>query len=350
MRAGLSGGVFPGAVLLVAREGRIIFHRAYGWADIFSRRRMTLGTFFDLASLTKPLATSLAVMYLVQHRGLDLDRACADYCPPLAGSDKARITLRHLLSHRSGLAAWRPFYLRLQGLPPSERLPRLRLWLMQEPLQFRPDQHTEYSDVGFLLLQWILEAFLDQSLPRFVIDTLYLPLGLKDFCFPALQTIPGPAAATELCPWRGRLLIGEVHDDNAAVLGGAAAHAGLFGTAHVAYLLLQRLLEADAGHHRHPLIDADVIRLFFKRREDSDWALGFDTPSPGGSSAGQYFSRKSVGHLGYTGTSFWMDRRQGIIVIFLTNRVHPSRFRIGIKDFRPRLHDVIMTGWRKKQT
>jgi CubicO group peptidase (beta-lactamase class C family) len=178
-------------------------------------------------------------------------------------------------------------------------------------------------------------------------ETIYAPLGLTDLCFPALHALSRRAAATELCPWRGRLLNGEVHDDNAAVLGGAAAHAGLFGTAHAVYLLLQGLLDADAGQGRHPIFDAEVIREFFKRCPGTDRALGFDTPSAVGSSAGRCFSEMSVGHLGYTGTSFWMDRRQGVIVILLTNRVHPSRYNVGIKKFRPRLHDAVMTVLRK---
>jgi CubicO group peptidase (beta-lactamase class C family) len=349
MRSGYADGVFPGAVLLAARDGEIVFHSAYGWADIFSLRKMTVDTPFDLASLTKPLATALAAMYLVQYRGLDLDRPCKDYCPPLAGSDKAGITIRQLLSHRSGMVAWRPYYMRLRHMPRIARLSLLRQWLLTERLRSRPDLQSEYSDAGFLLLQWILEYYLNQSLAVFISDTIYAPLGVKDLYFAALQSRPmKPAAATELCPWRSRLLSGEVHDDNAAVLGGAAGHAGLFGTAHAAYLLLQGLLDADTGHRRHVLFDAELVRLFFERRKGTQWALGFDTPSPSGSSAGQHFSRRSVGHLGYTGTSFWMDRQKGVIVIFLTNRVHPSRYNDRIKKFRPRLHDVVMTALRKK--
>ena len=345
MREGAAQGVFPGAVLLVAREDRIVFHRAYGWADLFCCRKMTPDTAFDLASLTKPLATTLAVMRLVQNGGIDLNRPVASYCPALEDSDKARITTRQLLSHRSGLIAWRPYYMHLRRLPAKARTPQMRRWLHDEPLQTSPDQRSDYSDAGFLLLQWILEAIARQPLIAFVTESIYAPLGLEDLYFPALK-LPSdrrPVAATELCPWRNRLLVEEVHDDNAAVLGGAAAHAGLFGTAKGVYLLLASLLRAEAQLPGAAMFDPQVVKMFFQPREGADWALGFDTPSKHGSSAGRFFSRDSVGHLGFTGTSFWMDRRRRIMVVLLTNRVHPSRYNTRIRDFRPRLHDAVMS-------
>lgn len=342
MHSALAQGVFPGAVLLIAREGEVVFHNAYGLADLFSRRPMTLDTYFDLASLTKPLASTLAVMHLVQHGSLDLDRPCADYCPSLENTEKARTTLRHLLSHRAGLIAWRPYYMHLRQLPQDQRTLRLRQWLRSEPLSYRPGERAEYSDVGFLLLQWIVEAHIGGSLPGYVEEKIYMPLRLEQLQFAterrkidSVQT-----AATELCPWRGRLLVGEVHDDNAAVLGGVAAHAGLFGTARAVYLLLEKLLLSEQDLSHHSVIDGRVVRTFFHREPQTDWALGFDTPSHKGSSAGTLFSKDSVGHLGFTGTSFWMDRRQAVTVVLLTNRVHPTRYNGGIRAFRPRLHDA----------
>jgi CubicO group peptidase (beta-lactamase class C family) len=345
MHSAMSQGVFPGAVLLIAREGEVVFHHAYGWADLFSRRAMTRNTYFDLASLTKPLATTLAVMDLVQQGRLDLDRPCADYCPSLDGTEKAGITLRQLLSHRAGLIAWRPYYTRLRRLPRDQRTSQLRQWLRWEPLSNRPGEREEYSDLGFLLLQWIIEAQIGSSLPAYVEEMLYSPLGLEQLQFATktrkIDTLR--TAATELCPWRGRLLVGEVHDDNAAALGGATGHAGLFGTAQAVYLLLEELLlsEQDSGHRS--VIDGQVVRTFFHRQPQTDWALGFDTPSQEGSSAGTLFGKESVGHQGFTGTSFWMDRRQAVTVVLLTNRVHPTRYNLAIRAFRPRLHDAAMT-------
>ena len=156
---------------------------------------------------------------------------------------------------------------------------------------------------------------------------------------------PQPAAsfaATELCPWRNRLLVGEVHDDNAHVLGGVAGHAGLFATADAVGRLLDNLRLAEAAPGRASPLLGRLVTHFFHHQPNSSWGLGFDTPSPVGSSAGQLFSTGSVGHLGYTGTSFWMDRERGFIIVLLTNRVHPSRHRQRLKTFRPKLHDEVM--------
>jgi len=336
--------VFPGAVLLVARHGEVLFRAPYGAANLFKPSPVTIDTVFDLASLTKPLVTTLSVMYLVQAGKMALDRPCAEYWPHISGTNKERIHIRHLLSHNSGLPAWRPYYLRLQHRPGDERLDLLKQWILTEPLCADPGTHTEYSDIGFLMLQWLVEQVTGSSLDRFYHDVIQLPLELNDLFFINLGKIKPEKhyAATELCPWRNRLLIGEVHDDNASVIGGVAGHAGLFGTADAVYKLLQGLLAADQGDGKHPIFFRSTLETFFTRRGQSTWALGFDTPSEKDSSAGEYFSAGSIGHLGYTGTSFWMDRNQGVIVLLLTNRVHPSRIDKRIRGFRPRLHNCVM--------
>jgi CubicO group peptidase (beta-lactamase class C family) len=351
MHAGLAGNVFPGAVLLVAREGEVLFHRAYGWADLFSRRLMTVETCFDLASLTKPLAAAMAVMHLVQQGVLEVEQTCGELCPDLRGSDKAAISVRQLLSHCSGLPPWRPYFMRLRGLEPESRIAVLRRALLAEPLVCAAGAGAQYSDLGFLMLQWVIEDLVRQPLDAYVSEKLYRPLGIDRLYFASarrrVEMSGEPMAATELCPWRNRLLVGEVHDDNAAVLNGNAAHAGLFGTALSVQGLLQGLLSAEQGGHAHPLFDGALIRSFFQRQPgDTTWALGFDTPSPVGSSAGQWFGAESVGHLGFTGTSFWMDRRRALIVVLLTNRVHPSRYNTGIRAFRPQLHDAVAAAVR----
>lgn len=344
MQEAVEHGIFPGAVLLVAAQGEVIFHQAYGMADLFSRRPMTTDTIFDLASLTKPLVTTLAVMLLVQRGRMELDRPCSDYWPEFSAGDKKQITVRHLLSHCSGLPAWRPYYLRLRRFPQAKRIRTLQEWIVREPLLADPGERSEYSDIGFMVLQWLVERVGGRRLDHFFdADILHL-LNLADLFFIGLDR-PKPDrlyAATELCPWRNRLLVGEVHDDNAHVIGGVAGHAGLFGSAGAVSSLLQVLLSADQGHCVHALFDRSLLKAFFKRQAESTWALGFDTPAEKDSSAGRYFRTGSVGHLGYTGTSFWMDRGAGIIVLLLTNRVHPSRFDTRIREFRPRLHDVIM--------
>jgi CubicO group peptidase (beta-lactamase class C family) len=344
MRRAVASRVFPGAVLLVACKGTVVLHQAYGMADLFTARPMTRETVFDLASLTKPLATTLATMMLVQQGRLDLDRPACDYWAPIKGQGKERITVRHLLSHRSGLPAWRPYHLFFRNFSPETCQRRFQEAISAESLSAIPGERTEYSDVGFWVLQWIVEQVAQLPMDRFVEDAIYGPLSVRPLFFNRVgRQASFPYAATELCPLRGRLLTGEVHDDNAHALGGVAGHAGLFGNAAAVWALLQELLLAAAGQMAHSLFDRDCIRGFFERQANSSWCLGFDTPAESGSSAGHSFEPGSVGHLGYTGTSFWMDRVRETIVILLSNRVHPCRYNLAIKAFRPHLHDAVMT-------
>ncbi|MGD9189824.1 MAG: serine hydrolase domain-containing protein [Desulfobacteraceae bacterium] len=344
-RNAIANGVFPGAVLLVGHNGRVRHHRAFGCADLFSGERVTCDTFFDLASLTKPLATALAVMHLVQLGAVKLDRPVAEIVPGIMGDNHQAITVRHLLSHCSGLPPMRPYYFRLCHLPYADRLNALKRWVRREPLLYQPGVQEEYSDLGFMMLQWLVEALSGLPLDRFVTQNIYRHL-VGDVPFFVDRRSPakksGRFAATELCPWRGRLLKGRVHDDNAYAMGGIGGHAGLFSTAAAVFHVVQALLDVDAGSHRHSPFEKDCIQTFLKRQSLGRFALGFDTPSSEGSSAGRFFSRYSVGHLGYSGTSFWMDRQKAVIVVLLTNRVHPTRFNPGIKAFRPQLHDAVM--------
>ena len=345
MNEGLHQCVFPGAVLLVAVRGEVVHRRAYGLADLFSRRPMTCNTVFDLASLTKPLATTLAVMHLVQRGVVALDHPCRSYWPVFFKADKAPITVRQLLSHRSGLPSWRPYYLRLRSMPGKKVRRRvLEHWIADEALLSAPGRQACYSDIGFLVLQWLVERLVNQTLDRYLETEIWKSLSVEGLFFnpEGNPIIDAAYAATELCPLRGRLLLGRVHDDNGYALGGVGGHAGLFGTADAVWRLLQTLLSIDAGDRADCLFDQSLVRLFFQRQNGTAWALGFDTPEAVGSSAGRFFSPASVGHLGFTGTSFWMDRHKGIIVVLLTNRVHPTRYNGRIRDFRPLLHDVVM--------
>jgi serine-type D-Ala-D-Ala carboxypeptidase len=345
MRAAVRQGIFPGAVLQVMTMDTVIFRQAYGYADLFSRQAVAEDTFFDLASLTKPLATSLAAMTLVRQGRLDLDTACAKTCPELSGTAKAAITPRHLLTHRSGLPPWRPYFMQLRELPDHARLAGLRGCLVNEPLASEPGKVSAYSDLGFMLLHWVVERLAGEPIHTFITRNIYQPLGIDDLFFNDLYgvaVIPEKYAATQLCPWRNRLMIGAVDDDNAWVAGGIAGHAGLFGSADAVGRLLAALLAADRGSDGRGVFDPELVRMFFHADPQERWALGFDTPAEHGSSAGRYFPRNSVGHLGFTGTSFWVDRHGGVIIVLLTNRVHPWRYNSGIKSFRPRLHDAVM--------
>lgn len=350
MQAAVDQSVFPGAVLWVAQGGRPVIHEAYGRADLFRPRPMTVDTVFDLASLTKPLATALAVMHLVQQEVVDLDQSLCEFWARLP-AEKKSITIRKLLCHTSGLAAWRAYFMQLRHLPFDQRLARLRQWLLAEPLVSDPDPKGDYSDLGYLMLQWMVEDVSAMRLDYFVTQSIYSPLGIRDLFFIDLSQPPPavPFAATELCPWRSRLLMGEVHDDNAHVIGGVAGHAGLFGTAAAVGQLIEALRIAEVSQDQESPLPGRLVTHFFHHQPNSSWGLGFDTPAAVGSSAGHLFSSGSVGHLGYTGTSFWMDRQRGIIVVLLTNRVHPSRHNQRLKRLRPKLHDEVMTALVKNQ-
>ena len=345
MQQAISNNVFPGAVLLVSQCGRVKFFDAYGYANLFTQAPMAQETVFDLASLTKPLATTLAIIKLVQDQLLNLDDELGFLLPQFRNSDKSKIKLKHLLYHNSGLPDYQPYYKNLMRLPRETRSKALRELLIKEPLINVVGEKAVYSDLGFMILAWVIEKVSGQRLDRFVGEHVYTPLGLDKLFFVDLNssssTLTG-FAATERCPWRGFLLEGQVHDDNAYAVGGFDGHAGLFGTAADVHSLLSELLAAYGDPDALKPFSHTLVRKFFKPLPGSDRTLGFDTPSRPESSCGAFFSANSVGHLGYTGTSFWLDLDQAIIVVLLTNRVHPTRDNEAIKIFRPQLHDAVM--------
>ncbi len=344
MKQAVSNKVFPGGVLLVSTAGSEIFFQAYGYANIFSGRQMTSHTVFDLASFTKPLATTLAIIKLISQQKLELGQHLGSILSQFNSTDKGRISIENLLYHNSGFPDYRPYYKLLCKLKPNLRKDALRELLAKEPLINPPGKEVMYSDIGFMILCWVIEQVSGNRLDRFVTKEIYHPLGLENLFFVDLDLTPRQVkfAATELCSWRNILLEGAVHDDNAYVVGGIQGHAGLFGTAKDVLSLLSELMAAYLGSPSTGVFDTDLIQSFFKRQEHTGRVLGFDTPSPVGSSCGQYFSKETVGHLGFTGTSFWMDLDRRVIIILLTNRVHPSRDNNKIKAFRPKLHDRVM--------
>lgn len=344
MRQAIAEKIFPGGVLLVSVNGSIIFFKAYGYANLYSRVPVTQDTIFDLASLTKPLATALGVMMLVQREKIELDNTLDMILPESKYTDKAQVKVKHLLYHNSGLPDYRPYYKTLSRFPQKARRKALRECLLKETLVNPIGQKVVYSDLGFMILAWVIEHVSGQRLDHFIAQEIYRPLGLHHLLFISSDTplYEGLFAATENCRWRNMILEGRVHDENAYAVGGVEGHAGLFGNAENIHDLLYALLSSYLGDTSYPLFQTALVRLFFKRLPHTDKALGFDTPSLRGSSCGSYFSKKSVGHLGFTGTSFWMDLDRKINVILLTNRIHPTRENNAIKAFRPELHDAVI--------
>lgn len=352
MRTGVADGVFPGGVLCVWAQGTVRFCEAYGVTDIESRRPVTTDTLFDLASLTKPLATAPAVLKLAEEGRLSVDDPAGRWLPGFKNADKKEITIAHLLCHCSGLPAHQEYFHALSALPAESRHKALLAFLENEPLEYGLGQKVIYSDLGYMALGFIVEAASGMGLDRFVADRLYNPLGIKNLFFISLS--PGPAAnnplqlqnvaATEVCLRRKVLLRGAVHDDNAYEAGGVAGHAGLFGTAAAVLAFVTELLEVYLGHKPGTVLSRPMAAQMMEPRCGTTRTFGFDTPDPENSSAGKFFSPQSVGHLGFTGTSCWIDPVRRAVVLLFTNRVHPDRANEALRVFRPRLHDAVMTG------
>ncbi|MEE2678277.1 MAG: serine hydrolase domain-containing protein [Myxococcota bacterium] len=352
----------PGAILLarMPRHGEVIEHFSRHGLAVTRPERLPMlrETVFDLASLTKPLATTTAVMLLESDGALGLDDPVSKHLPVFSERDKDGVTVRHLLTHTSGLKPLRRFH---QDLLARERkkgerwigTPAAREFVVDRVLRsglvHEPGSAAVYGDLDFIALGALVEAVSHQSLDAFCQARIFGPLGMDDTFFvrvgegePGLpDAVRRRTVASEDCPWRNRIVWGEVHDSNAAVMGGVAGHAGLFSTADDVMKFALTLL--DVWHGRSEVWPRESLRAFTKRQdipEGSDWALGWDTPTEGASSSGRYFSRESVGHLGFTGTSVWIDLPSEAVVVFLTNRQHThekkSRF-----ELRPTVHDLV---------
>lgn len=346
IKTAIADGVFPGAVLLCAVNQEILLHQSYGMANIFKKKRMETDSVFDLASLTKPLATTMALAKLIETKQVQIDQTIGSILNEFRASEKRDITIDMLLRHRSGLPAYREYFKQISntGGIPRQSLRRL---LVQEPLEYKINERQLYSDLGFMVLSWLIENITHQRLDRFVSKQIYQPLGIDTLFFipdnepdRMISTHPHPFAATQLCPWRKKILVGEVDDDNAWAAGGIEGHAGLFGDTGSVYRLCCEIL--NALQNKFPqVLRPGIINALVQKKDQGDMVAGFDTPSKAYSSSGRYFSKRSIGHLGFTGTSFWIDPEASLIVVFLTNRVHPLRSNEKIKKFRPELHDLI---------
>ncbi len=346
----ISQGVFPGAAVGIYQNikgERSSFSAVYGNATLLPHpRKLSKKTFFDLASLTKPFATVLSILCLIHENLLSLDETLPSLLEMDVSADKKHITLRHLLNHCSGFADHRPYFKKLITIDEAKRNEFLFDTIINEELVYPTGSKDVYSDLGFFLLGQIVEIKSAVSLENYVYEKVMKPLGLADkIVFNPTQKSKENFAATENCTWRKKVLSGEVHDDNTFALGGVSGQAGLFGTVDAVLSLTSFLLDVWQGREHHSHFSSSLLQEFFKRQDfvkESTWALGFDTPSQTGSSAGKYISRKSIGHLGFTGTSFWIDPERDLVMVLLTNRVHPSRDNTLIRQFRPLFHDTVI--------
>ncbi len=308
-----------GVSVAVGRWGRLVHMRGYGrvdWAP--GSAPVTDSTLFDMASVTKVVATTAAAMALEEEGRLSLDRAVAGYVPEIRDSAKAGITVEMILTHRGGFEAFAPLYRTYRGR--DQYLAQIDA----RPLVYAPGARMVYSDWDLVLAQAVVEAASGLPLERLAAERVFEPLGMRDTRFRPLEAFPrARIAATEVDSARGGLIWGEVHDPNAWALGGVAGHAGLFSSARDMAVFSQMLLNGGEYAGTRVLRPQTVARWTAPRGPGSSRALGWDTPS-GRSSAGRHFGPRSYGHTGYTGTSVWIDPERGLFLVLLTNRVNPS--------------------------
>lgn len=346
MSTAVSDQIFPGAVLFCAQSDKILYHEAFGLSDIYKNTPVQKDSIFDLASLTKPLATGLAIATLIQEKKLYLDQTVSDILLDYKNTDKADLTIDMLLRHTSGLPPYKEYYKDLIKHEANDRINILMQFILNEPLVQIPGKIQDYSDLGFIILGRIIEKLTGSDLQVYVASLyrrlncshlFYIPLALKA---QYIKDYGSKIVSTQRCPWRKKLMVGETDDDNTWAIGGVAGHAGLFGDANSIFKICKEILNALTGKPTK-FINPDVLIEMSTRKDGHDMVAGFDSPSKTRSSAGKYFSSRSVGHLGFTGTSFWIDPLTDLIVILLTNRVHPTRSNEMIKTFRPELHNLV---------
>jgi CubicO group peptidase (beta-lactamase class C family) len=340
--------------LLIAKGGKVLLNNAYGNAGV--------ETIFDAASLTKPICTTTLVMQLAVEDKIRLDDPV---CHHLKEFEHKGVTIRHLLNHSSGLPAWQAYYQTVPnadiGRPAGKK--EILESIFHEPLEYVTASRSVYSDLGFIMLGEIIERVLKKPLDRLFAERVAKPLGLTNTFFISLhdRTIERSHdrtsfAPTEDCPWRKKVMRGEVHDQNCYAMGGVAGHAGLFSTTTDINKFITALVASYKGESppsergpspsAAPFLPQEIVQRFlpfhYKLTEvNTTWLLGWDTPAHTNSQAGQYYSKRSIGHLGYTGCSMWLDLEQDYWIVLLTNRIHPTTTNEKIRSFRPTIYNMI---------
>lgn len=333
----ITAGVFPCASVAVTASGKLVALRSFGRFTFEAESpAITTETIFDLASVTKVVATATMAMILYERGLLDLEAPVVGVIPEFASEDLRRneISFRMLLAHSSGLPAYEKLFLR----SPSRE--ELLQQVFKVLLKYSPGSHAEYSDIGFILLAVALERIAGETLDTFAQREIFGPLGM------ALTSFNPPVERRQRIPptaddqtFRKRVIQGEVQDENASVLGGVAGHAGVFSTARDVGAFAQCMLNGGT-----PILRPETVALFTRREKlpsGTSRALGWDTPSAP-SQSGKYFSPASFGHLGYTGTSLWIDPVRQLSVTLLTNRTWPDCSNQAIKLVRPKFHDAVV--------
>jgi CubicO group peptidase (beta-lactamase class C family) len=336
---------FPGGVVAVGLSDELAVHPFGKFTRDAKASGVTADMMYDMASVTKVVVTTTSIMMLWQQKRIDLDAPVSRYLPEFAASAKsdpnptwrARIKIRNLMLHDSGLPAVRQFFQDSKGY--DEIIHRA----LTEPLVYEPGTKVEYSDLGFMLLGDIVQRLTGQSLDQFAKEHIFEPLGMMDSTFKPPRALRSRIAPTEFdADYRKRLIWGEVHDENSWAMGGVAGHAGLFSTAPDIAAFAQMMLNGGIYNY-YRLLNRSTIQMFSTRVDvgNSARTLGWDVVTQP-SSAGHDFSPAAYGHTGFTGTSIWLDPERDLFVVLLTNRVNPTRANEKIRQVRPALHDAVL--------
>ncbi len=336
----IARGTAPGIAIAVGRYGRLVHSRGYGKLDWPANSgEVSDSTIYDIASLTKVIATTTAAMILEDEGRLDLDKPIKDYVPEIKAKPKAVITSRMLLTHSAGLEAGAPLYAKYSGR--AEYLTQINA----RPLAYTPGTKTLYSDWDMVLLQAVIERITGQTLDAFTTQRIFAPLGMRDTHFTPTASAPALVnriAPTENDPKRGGLLRGVVNDRNGYALGGVAGHAGLFSSSRDLAVFAQMLL-AGGQYRGTPIVHAETVARWTSRQlAGSSRGLGWDTPAPDASS-GHFFSTRSFGHTGFTGTSLWVDPERGVFVVLLMNRINSRGMNDQHIQLRRQVSDAVQS-------
>src|SRR3954468_23857598 len=333
---GIKAGGYPGASVVVGRKGAAVFEQGFGklsWSSS-STPVDAQRTIYDIASLSKVVGTTTAIMILYDEKKIGLDDPVVNYIPTFGGGDKDRVTIRQLLTHTSGLPAGRDIW-RIAQTPLEARA-----MVLSTPLEGRPGAQYIYSDLGADVLGLLVEVVSGEPLDKFLTRRVFEPLGMNETMYRPADSLRYRIAPTEVTPPRGYPLQGEVHDENAFALGGVAGHAGLFSTAADLSVFAQMML--NGGEYEGTRLIADSTVSLFTKRAAGTRALGWDTCG-GSGSCGKYLGDRAYGHTGFTGTSLWIDPDREMFVILLTNRVYEARAKrpaTVISDVRADLSDA----------
>ncbi len=335
---GINEIAFPGAALLINLDGKTIYKKGFGKFTYDSDAPIVkTSTIYDLASLTKVIATTTAAMICIDKKYFKLDDKVEKYISEFGTDGKENVTIRNLLLHNSGLTAWKKFY--------DKTLTKNQILsdIYSSKLEYKTGSKTVYSDLGMIILGKVIEKVANTTLDKFCKKEIFEPLGMNNTYFNPPDSVKYRIPPTENDTyWRDRLIKGEVHDETASLLGGVSGHAGLFSNVEDIKKFLLMILSKGVYQDKRIINSATVEQFTKKQSNESSRALGWDTKSETGSSAGNLFSENAFGHTGFTGTSIWVDPARNLFVVFLTNRVYPSRENNKLLSIRPELHNAVI--------